>query len=170
MSKINISAFYKISYGLYIVASAKTGRLAGQIANTVFQVTSEPVQIAVCLNKENTTHDFVRESGAFGITVLELDTPMEFIGRFGFRKSSEFDKFEGVNYKVGKTGVPLVLDHAVAVIEARVVKECDVGSHTLFIGEATDAEVVKDAEVLTYADYHLIKKGKTPRTATVYFE
>ncbi len=50
------------------------------------------------------------------------------------------------------------------------MKEGDVGSHTLFIGEATDAEVVKDAEVLTYADYHLIKKGKTPRTATVYFE
>lgn len=167
---MDVAALYKISYGLYIVTSASNGKLAGQIANTVFQVTSEPVKVAVCLNKENTTHDFVRSSGAFGITVLELNTPMEFIGRFGFRKSSEFNKFEGVEYTTGKTGVPLVVDHAVAVIEAKVVEKCDVGTHTLFIGEVVDAKLVKDAEVLTYADYHLVKKGKTPRTATVHFE
>ncbi len=167
---MDVTAFYKISYGLYIVTSATNGKMCGQIANTVFQVTSEPVQLAVCLNKENDTHQAVKESGAFGVSILELETPMEFIGRFGFRKSSQFDKFDGVEYKTGKTGVPLVTQHAVAVIEAKVVKECDVGTHTLFIGEAVDAEVVKDAEVLTYADYHLIKKGKTPRTATVYFE
>ena len=167
---MDVTAFYKISYGLYIVTSASDGRKAGQIANTVFQVTSEPIQIAACLNKENDTHKAVKESGAFGVTILELETPMEFIGRFGFRKSSEFDKFEGIEYKTGKTGVPLVKEHAVAVIEAKVVKECDVGTHTLFIGEVVDAEVIKDTEVLTYADYHLIKKGKTPRTATVYFE
>lgn len=167
---MDVSALYKISYGLYIVTSSLDGKLAGQIANTVFQVTSEPVKLAVCLNKENTTNKFVKESRVFGVTVLELDTPMDFIGRFGFRKSSEYDKFESVNYTTGRTGAPLVLDHAVAVIEANVVEECDVGSHTLFIGEVVDARLVKDAEVLTYADYHLIKKGKTPRTATVYFE
>ncbi len=167
---MDVSALYKISYGLYIVTSASNGKLAGQIANTVFQVTSDPVKVAVCLNKENTTHDFVKNSRAFGVTVLELNTPMEFIGRFGFRKSSEFNKFDGVEYKTGKTGVPLVVDHAVAVIEAKVVGECDVGTHTLFIGEVVDARLVKDAEVLTYADYHMVKKGKTPRTATVYFE
>ncbi|WP_290623628.1 MULTISPECIES: flavin reductase family protein [unclassified Archaeoglobus] len=167
---MDVSALYKISYGLYIVTSASNGKKCGQVANSVFQVTSEPVQIAACLNKENTTHSFVKESGVFGISVLELDTPMQFIGRFGFRKSSEFDKFEGVEYKTGKTGVPLVTEHAVAVMEAKVVKECDVGTHTLFIGEVVNTELVKDAEVLTYADYHLIKKGKTPRTATVYFE
>lgn len=167
---MNVEAFYKISYGLYIVSSADNGKMAGQIANTVFQVTSEPVKVAVCLNKENDTHKVVKESGVFGISILELETPMEFIGRFGFRKSGEFNKFDGVEYKLGKTGVPLVTEHAVAVIEAKVVKECDVGTHTLFIGEVVDAEVLKDAEVLTYADYHRIKKGKTPRTATVYFE
>ena len=167
---MDVRALYKISYGLYIVTSAKGDKLAGQIANTVFQVTSDPVQIAVCLNKENTTHGIVKESGAFGVSVLERETPMDFIGRFGFRKSREFDKFDGVNYKLGETGVPLVLDHAVAVIEAKVVKECNVGTHTLFIGEVVDAELVKDAEVLTYACYHLIKMGKTPRTATVYFK
>ncbi|WP_330999832.1 flavin reductase family protein [Archaeoglobus neptunius] len=159
-----------MSYGVYIVTSAKDGNFAGQIANTVFQVTSNPVKIAACLNKENVTHRFVDGSKTFGVTVLELETPLEFIGRFGFRKSDDFNKFEGINYKIGKTGVPLVTDHAIAVIEVRVIDSCDVGTHTLFIGEVVDAELVKDAEVLTYADYQLIKKGKTPRTATVYFE
>lgn len=167
---MDIAAFYKIGYGLYIVTSAKDGKFAGQIANTVFQVTSEPVQIAACLNKQNTTHEFVKSSKSFGVSVLELDTPMQFIGRFGFKKSSEINKFDGVRYEIGKTGVPLVLDHAVAVMEVKVVKECDVGTHTLFIGEVVDAKVLKEANVLTYADYHLIKKGKAPKTATVYFE
>lgn len=124
----------------------------------------------MCLNKQNTTHDFVRESRIFGVSILEIGTPLQFIGRFGFRNSRDFDKFDGVNYKMGKTGVPLVLNHCVATIEAKVVGECDVGTHTLFIGEVVDAEIVKDAEVLTYAYYHMIKKGKTPSTATVYFE
>ncbi|MET1124976.1 MAG: flavin reductase family protein [Archaeoglobaceae archaeon] len=167
---MNVAALYKISYGMYIVTAASDGKFAGQVANTVFQVTSEPVQIAACLNKQNTTHKFVKRGGAFGVSVLELETPLEFIGRFGFRKSDEFDKFEGVNYRIGKTGVPLVTDYSVAVIEARIVKECDVGTHTLFVGEVVDAELLKDAEVLTYADYRLVKRGKTPRTATVYFE
>ena len=167
---MDVTAFYKISYGLYIITSASGGKKCGQVANSVFQVTSEPIQVAVCLNKENDTHNAVKESGVFGISVLELETPLQFIGRFGFRKSSEFDKFDGVEYRTGKTGVPLVTEHAVAVIEGKVVKECDVGTHTLFIGEVVDAELLKDAEVLTYADYHLIKRGKTPRTATVYFE
>jgi ferric-chelate reductase [NAD(P)H] len=167
---MDVRAMYKISYGLYIVSSVKNGRFSGQIANTVFQVTSEPVKIAVCLNKQNLTHEYVRDSRVFSVSVLELETPMQFIGRFGFRSSRDFDKFEGVNYRKGKTGVPIVLDHAVAVIEAEVVAECDVGSHTLFIGEVIDAELLKDAEVMTYANYHLVKGGKTPKTATVYFK
>ncbi len=162
------NTLYKISYGLYIVSSAKDGKLAGQIANTVFQVTHEPVKIAVCLNKQNTTHEFVKHSRVLAVSVLEKDTPLSFIGRFGFKSSRDFNKFEGVEYKIGKSGAPIVLDHAVAYIEAKVVSECDVGSHTLFIGEVVDAELLKDAEVMTYAYYHEVKRGGVPKTATVY--
>ncbi len=165
---MDVRALFKISYGLYIVTSVKNG-FRGQIANTVFQVTSEPVQVAVSLNKENATYEAVKDSGVFGVSVLEYDTPMKFIGRFGFRSSRDFDKFEGVNYKVGKTGVPLVLDHSVACLEAEVVGELDVGSHTLFVGRVVEAELIKDAETMTYARYHELK-GKVPRTATVYFK
>lgn len=167
---MNLSALYKISYGLYIVTSVKDKSFAGQIANTVFQVTSEPPKVAVCLNKKNTTHEFVKSSRVFGVSVLEKETPMQFIGKFGFKSSRDVNKFEDVKFKIGKTGAPLVLDHSVAILEAEVKGECDVGTHTLFIGELVDAEVISEGEVMTYAHYHFIKGGKAPKTATVYIK
>ncbi len=167
---MNLEALFKISYGLYIVASVKEGKLSAQIANTVFQVTSEPPKIVVCLNKKNTTHEFVKSSRVFSVSVLEKETPMQFIGRFGFRNSRDFNKFEGVNFKIGKTGAPIVLSHAVAFFEVELENECDVGTHTIFVGKVVDAEIISDAPPMTYEYYHYVKKGKAPKTATVYLE
>lgn len=167
---MNHEALYKISYGLYIVSSHLNGRPNGQIANTVFQVTSEPVMVAACLNRQNLTHEYVSRSGVFSVSVLEKETPMTFIGRFGFRSGRDFDKFEGIDFFWGKTGAPIVREHSIAYIEARVIERMDVKTHTLFIGEVVDADVLAEGEPLTYADYHYLKKGKTPKTATVYFK
>ncbi|WP_456478068.1 flavin reductase family protein [Geoglobus ahangari] len=166
---MNPEALYRISYGLYVVSSHLDGRPNGQIANTVFQVTSDPVMVAACLNKQNLTHEYVSKSGVFSVSVLERQTPMTFIGRFGFRSGRDFDKFDGVDFFWGKSGAPVVKEHAIAYIEARVVDRMDVRSHTLFVGEVVEAEVLGEGEPLTYADYHYLKKGKTPKTATVYF-
>ncbi len=165
---MNPEALYKISYGLYIVSSLKDGKFNGQIANTVFQVSSNPNMIAVCLNNENFTNECVKDSNVFSISVLARDTPLQFIGRFGFRSGRDFDKFKGISYKIGKTGAPIVLDSSVAYVEAKVVKSMDVGTHTIFVGEVVDAEILNDREIMTYSYYHQIKKGKTPKTATVY--
>ncbi len=167
---MNPEALYRISYGLYIVSSHRDGKPNGQIANTVFQVTSEPVMVAVCLNKKNLTGSYVRESGVFSVSILEKDTPMKFIGRFGFRSGRDFDKFDGVDYFIGKTGAPVVREHAVAYIEAELKDMMDIGTHTLFVGEVVDAEILKDAEVMTYSYYHYVLRGKAPKTATVYLE
>ncbi len=167
---MNPEALYRISYGLYIISSRRNGRPSGQIANTVFQVTSDPVMVAVCLNRNNMTHDFVRDSGIFAVSILEKDTPLKFIGRFGFRSGRDFDKFEGIDFFTGRTGAPVVRDHAVAYIEAEVRDKMEIKTHTLFIGEVVDAEILSDAEVMTYSHYHYRLKGKTPKTATVYFE
>ena len=76
-------ALYKLSYGMYIVSSRDGDKLNGQVANTVFQITSEPPTIAVSINKENLTHKFIEKSKTFGVTVLPEDVPLEFIGLFG---------------------------------------------------------------------------------------
>ena len=163
---MNIKALYKLGYGVYVVTSKKDGRINGQIANTVFQVTSEPPTVTVSINKNNLTHDFIKESRVFSASsVLCQDTPLTFIGRFGFKSGRDSDKFEGVNYKIGETGAPIVLDNAVSHIEARVTKEMDVGTHTIFIGEVVNADVISDEVCMTYEYYHQIKGGKTPKAA-----
>ena len=165
---MNIKALHKIGYGLYIVTSRKDARFNGQIANTLFQVTSEPPTVAVSINKKNLTWEFIKESKAFAASVLCQDTPLTFIGRFGFKSGRDIDKFDGVNYKTGETGAPIVLDNVVAYLEARVNQEIDVGTHTIFIGEVVNGEVISDKACMTYDYYHQIKGGKTPKTAATY--
>jgi flavin reductase (DIM6/NTAB) family NADH-FMN oxidoreductase RutF/rubredoxin len=167
---MNKSAFYKLSYGLYVITSGKDGRFNGQIANTVFQVASEPPTIAVSINKQNFTHEHIVESRRFSVSILEEATPMTMIGQFGFKCGRDIDKFEGIGTKTGMTGVPVVTDHAVAFIEAEVVGELDCGTHTIFLGRVVECDVLGAAEPMTYAYYHAVKGGKAPKNAPTYQE
>ena len=161
-------AFRALSYGLYVVTSKGGKKDNGQIANTVFQVTSNPPRMAACINKENLTHACISDCGVFGVSVLEEATPLPFIGRFGFKSGRETDKLEGVETMEGPSGCPLVTEHAVAVMEIRVVDRVDSGTHSLFIGEVTFAKVLSRKPPLTYAAYHEKKRGKTPPKAPTY--
>ena len=89
-------AFRDLSYGLYIVTSVDNGRLNGQIVNTVIQVTSEPARVAVIINKQNLTHDFISKSLLFAVSVLDESAPMTFLGPFGFRSGRDVDKLSPV--------------------------------------------------------------------------
>ncbi len=163
-------ALYKITYGLYIVASRQGDKVNGQIANSVFQVTSDPPRVAVALNRENLTHDMVMESGVFSVSVLGQNTPFKFIGLFGFRSGREVDKFSSVNYEVGQTGAPLVLDHTIAWMEFETERWLEVETHTIFIGILKGGKVLQEGPPLTYEYYHRVLKGKVPKTATTYIK
>ena len=167
---MNLKALHKLSYGLYVVTSIKDNRVNGQIANTVFQITSEPPTIAVSINKNNLTWEFIKESGVFVVSVLCQDTPLSFIGNFGFKSGRDVDKLKGFNYKIGQTEAPVVMDNAVSYIEARVTKEMDVGTHTIFVGEVIDADVINEKTCMTYDYYQQVKKGTTPKTAPSYID
>jgi flavin reductase (DIM6/NTAB) family NADH-FMN oxidoreductase RutF len=167
---MNLKALHSCSYGLYVVSSRKGGTLNGQIVNTIFQVTSEPPTIAVSINQQNLTHEFINESKVFAASILSQDTPLSFIGRFGFKSGRDVDKFKDVNYKLGETKAPIILDHSLAYLEARVVNQVDVGTHTIFIGELVGADVIREGEPMTYAYYHRVKRGTTPKTAPSYIK
>ena len=167
---MNLKALHKLGYGLYVVSSRKGDRLNGQIANTVFQVTSEPPTIAVSINKNNLTHEFIKESKVLAVSVLSQDTPLSFIGHFGFKSGRDIDKLEGINYKIGETRAPVITDNALAYLEAKVTQEVDVGTHTIFVGALVGADVIKEGEPMTYAYYHQVKRGTTPKTAPSYVE
>lgn len=168
---MNLKALFKLGYGVYVVTSKKDAKINGQIANTLFQVTSEPPTVAVSINKNNLTHEFIKESKVFAASVLCQETPLTFIGRFGFKSGRDTDKFEGISYNLGVTGAPVVLDNAVSYLEARIVKEIDVGTHTIFVGEVVNADMVAEHKAcMTYDYYHQIKGGKTPKAAATYLE
>jgi len=107
---MNIEAFFKISYGLYAVCSKSGSKLNGYISNTVFQVTAEPAQFAISCSKNIFTTGIISESKTFSISVLEKDTGPNVI----YRSGRDTDKFTGLNYKTGKTGVPILLDNTIA--------------------------------------------------------
>ncbi len=167
---MNLKALHKLSYGLYVVSSRKGDRINGQIANTVFQITSEPPTIAVSINKGNLTHEYIKESRVLTASVLSQDTPLSFVGHFGFKSGRDIDKFDGINYKIGETKCPVVIDNTLAYIEAKVIGELDIGTHTIFVAELIAADVIKEGEPMTYAYYHQVKRGTTPKTAPSYIE
>ena len=162
--------FHKLGYGLYVVSSKKDKSFNGQIANTVFQITSKPPAIAVSINKKNLTHNFILESKLFTVSILSTETPMKFIGRFGFKSGREIDKFEGVDYQVGVTGTPIVLENSIGYLEAAVINTLDVGTHVVFVGKVVDAQILKDGEPMTYAYYRKVRGGKVPKAAPTYID
>lgn len=168
MDMIDKKAFHSLSYGLYIIASEDDGAAAGCVCNTFQQVTSEPLQVSVALNKQNATTDAIRASKRFAVSVLSQDATMELIGKFGFHCSKDVDKFADFKVERDAAGVPYVAEQCVARVSAHVVGEVDLGSHILFVAEVDEAAVLDGGDPMTYAYYHLVKGGKTPPKASSY--
>jgi len=164
------SVFYLLSYGLYIVAAKNKGKMNGLIVNTVVQVTANPPRIAVSVNKENHTHDYIAESGMFSVSILGEATPMQFIGRFGFKSGRDVDKLDDVEVVKGTADCPIITDHALGFLEVRVTQQIDVGTHTVFVGDVVRGQRLRDGTPMTYAYYHQVKGGKTPKKAATYIE
>ena len=165
MSAVDPKALFTFSYGLYIVSTNLDGKMNGQVVNAVMQLTAEPICIAACLNKNNYTTELLTKSKKFSVSVFAEEVSLPFIGIFGFHSGREYDKFSQCAYKMTELGLPIVTENTVAAVEAEVIDVVDVHTHKLFIGEVKSAEVLAEGNPLTYADYHRLKKGKSPATA-----
>lgn len=166
--KMDLKVFRDLSYGLYIVTSRNGDRLNGQIINTAIQVTSDPARVAVIINKKNLTHEFIDKSKVFALSVLVETTPITFIGLFGFKSGRDIDKLSKTQFKEGVTKCPLVTEYCLSVLEAKVVDQIDLGSHTIFIGETISSEVLREGQPMTYQYYHQTLKGKSPPNAPTF--
>lgn len=165
---MDLTTLFKVSYGMYIVSSKQNDKKNGQIANTVMQVTSEPPTLAVCINKQNLTHEYITSSNVFTVSIISEEANMPFIGKFGFKSGRDIDKFADTNHKIGITQAPIVTDFALGYLECELLNRLDCGTHTIFVGKIIDAQLLNDKPPMTYAYYHLIKKGKSPKTAPTY--
>ncbi len=166
---MNIEAFFKVSYGLYIISSTNNESQNGYIANTVFQVTSDPINFAICCSKNNFTAKLIEESKLFSISVLQQDTRSELIRTFGYKSGKDINKFSDIEYIMGETGVPIVTEETIAWFECKVVQTIDLSTHIMFIGNVVNNALLgEDQEPLTYAYYHKVKKGISPQNAPTY--
>lgn len=165
---MDLQAFFKMSYGLYIVNSAFGGKQNGCIVNTVTQVTAEPPKVAVAVSKNNLTTSLIEQSGVFNAVALTETATMDLIGRFGFRSGKDEDKFAGIAYAADANGVYYPTEAAAAMFSFKVIDKVDLDTHVMFIGETIEAVSLLKEPVMTYAYYHAVKKGTTPPNAPSY--
>ncbi len=167
---MDLNILHNIGYGMYVVSSFKGELLNAQIANTVFQITNEPVTIAVSINKQNLTHEVIESSSRFSVSILEEETPLNFIGKFGFKSGHSGDKFKDIKFKKLSSGCPVVTEYTIGYIEVKVINKLDCGTHSLFLGEMVDSKALKTGRPMTYSYYHQVKRGVTPRTAPTFIK
>lgn len=165
---MNETALFKLSYGLYIISSNFEGKDAGCVVNTLHQVTASPIQLSVAVNKDNYTKQVIEASGKFNAVALTQDVPMDTIKRFGFQSSKDHEKYEGIASKRDIQNIPYLTEHTAAYYTCKVVHQLDIGTHVIFIGEVVDCDVISQEEVMTYAYYHKVKNGTTPKNASSY--
>ena len=165
---MNNKAFFKLSYGLYVVSSSCDGKDSACIANTFVQVTSEPARVCITLNKNNYTTSLIENSCVYNVGVLLDDIDMDVIRRFGFQSGKDVNKFDGIDYEVDCQNIKQITEGIAASFSVKVISMTDVGTHIMFVGDVIDCKVINEGEVLTYANYHNKKHGTTPKNASSY--
>ncbi|MBE6034309.1 MAG: flavin reductase [Clostridiales bacterium] len=148
------SALFKIGYGLYVLTAKDGSKDNGCIINTVMQVTSSPLVIALGVNKQNYTHDMIMKTKEFNVSVLNEKSQFSIFQNFGFQSGKDVDKF--ADFKaVDRTenGILYITENTNAYISGKVLEAIDFGTHTLFKAEVVDAKSFSGEETLTYSYY-----------------
>lgn len=148
-------AMYKLSYGLFVLTAKDEEKDNGCIINTAIQASSMPNQLSICVNKANLTHDMIVKTGKFTVSVISQDAGFDLFKHFGFQSGKDVDKFKNFEKcKRGENLIYYITEGTNAYISVNVSKTEDLGSHTMFIGEITDMEVLSETPSVTY-DYYL---------------
>lgn len=163
---MNKNVFRNLSYGVYVVSSLDDGRYTGCIANSIMQITSSPATIAVSMNHDNFTNSCIARSGKFAVSILSEASDPSLIGQFGFQSGRDVHKFMGVDF-LEKEGLPVISDSC-GYIVCNVIDKMETSTHTVFLGEVIDGDVIGNTPAMTYAYYHNVVKGKSPKNAPTY--
>ena len=159
--KIEPEAFFKITYGLFVLSAAKdtksslAGNHSGCIINTVMQITDDPKQIVIAVNKLNYTHDLIRDTGKFNISVLTTSSDFDVFKRFGFQSGRDADKFAGFeeHCKKSNNGLYYITRDTNSFFSGDVVSAIDYGTHTLFTASVSESAVLSNGVSLSYQYY-----------------
>lgn len=162
---MNSMVLRNLSYGVYIVSTLDGKRPTGCTANSIMQITSSPATLAVSINHDNYTNQCIEACGQFAVSILREDSDPGIIGTFGFQSGKTADKFEQTAYEE-KGGLPVVTDSC-GYMCCKVIDKLETSTHTIFIGEIVDGDI-NAGTPMTYAYYHKVVKGKSPKNAPTY--
>ena len=155
------NAMFSLSYGLFVLTARDGAKDNGCIINTVTQLTDTPKRISIAVNKANYTHDMIKKTGVFNVSVLSNDAPFAMFQHYGFQSGRDVDKFAGVQGMARATNGVYYLPYCTnAFISARVTKTIEFETHTLFIADVTEARQLSDVPSMTYAYYFANVKPK----------
>ena len=162
-NKNDLSALFKIGYGLYVVTSNDGKRDNGIVVNAITQLTNTPNRIGVTINKDSYSHHVIKQSGKMNVNCLSVDAPFSVFENFGFKSGRNADKFEGVTPLRSDNGLVLLDKYINSLISLKVEQYVDLGTHGMFICSVTEARVISDRETMTY-NYYLENVKPKPET------
>ena len=162
-NKNDLTALFKIGYGLYVVTSNDGKKDNGLIVNTVTQVTNTPNRVAVCINKQNYSHHVIQQTGVMNVNCLSTEAPFSVFEDFGFRSGRTVNKFEGWDILRSDNGLPFLPKYINAFMSLKVEQYVDLDTHGMFICQVTEARVLSDKPTMTYTYY---QENVKPRPAT----
>lgn len=146
-------AMFQLTYGLYVLTAREGEKDNGCIINTASQVTTTPNQIVVTVNKDNLTHDMIMHTGLFNVSVITEGASFATFQNFGFQSGRAADKLAKVEFARGENGITYLTKETNAVISGKVKHSVDLGTHTMFIADVTDARVLDEGNSVTYTYY-----------------
>lgn len=155
-----------LSYGVYIVSTMDQEKPVGCVANSVMQITSDPITVAVSINHDNYTNQIIKDFKKFAINILPETVDMNWIGTFGFESSKNINKFEQIDYRMEQS-LP-ILPSTCGALLCEVKETIETSTHTIFIGTVYETVSATKDNPMTYAYYHQVKKGTSPKTAPTY--
>jgi len=163
---VDNNAVFKLSYGLFVLTARENGKDNGCIINTAGQITVTPNRIQIAVNKSNFTHDMIKRTGVFNVSVLNEDATFKTFQQFGFCSGRETDKFADVSYDCRtENGLRYIPENVNSVLSGKVVESYDWGTHTLFIADLTEAKVLNNVPSMTYQYYFDNVKPKPAPTS-----
>ena len=162
-NKSDMTALFRIGYGLYVVTSNDGKKDNGLIVNTVTQLTDTPNRVAVNINKANYSHHVIKQTGVLNVNCLSVEAPFSVFQQFGFQTGRSVDKFAGQTVRRSDNGLVFLDKYINAFMSLKVEQYVDLGTHGMFICSITEARVMSDQDTMTYTYYQKYVKPK-PQT------
>lgn len=162
------NVLWDLSYGMYVVGSKEENKDVGCIVNTVVQITSDPMTIAVSINHDNYTNEIIKKAKRFTVSILSENTDISLIGTFGYKSSRDINKYGNID--VMEIEEMPAIKNSCGVIACEVIDTLETSTHTVFLGKILDMKKLNDEKPMTYKYYHEVLKGKSPEKAPTYIK